>query len=534
MAVPVTVPRLGPGEGEALIAEWYQPDGATVAQGDLVYRIETDFAAIDIEADEAGIVRHATSAGTASPFGEVVAYILSPGEPFPGEVAVPEVVEEEAPAADEQPGAASAEATEPAPPAPADVVEPEESELPAAEVAEPATDRAGAYPLADVLRATAAAEGGPASADALPGLPWDPFPGSEAAESGDSFEMPKPVLLFPRIVNEIKEEAAVAQEDEDVLEAMADVEEDDAPAEPASAWDLVPGESDFNPEWLLEPSGKSALTEAPPEARSRFQASNIRSLALGRARDAEKVEAQPDDEHEPPAAERPDPKSVIVEPVPSGSAQVAASEAAVALPDLDNVKDRRGDYAPGAPLFMRVAVDVTEATKMREQLTREWWGSNIRPTDHDVVLRAIARALHESAAFRRRTDVVGLRPLAGSSRAVHLLGDAATRPFRDAVASLAALRETPGAEMACLCTLTDLSDLALDDAVAALPGGQPLAFAMGCVRDVARFDGDRPRRASELVLTLSYDSDAMPEGAAARLLSRVRELVEAPYALLAD
>jgi pyruvate/2-oxoglutarate dehydrogenase complex dihydrolipoamide acyltransferase (E2) component len=88
--------------------------------------------------------------------------------------------------------------------------------------------------------------------------------------------------------------------------------------------------------------------------------------------------------------------------------------------------------------------------------------------------------------------------------------------------------------MPCLCTLTDFGDLALDDAVAALPGGQPLAFAMGVVRDVPRFEGDRVRRVSELMLTLSYDSDAMPEGAAARLLSRVRELVEAPYALLAD
>ncbi|MGH2609316.1 MAG: lipoyl domain-containing protein, partial [Tepidiformaceae bacterium] len=85
MAVPVTIPRLGLDEGEALIAEWYQPDGATVSPGDLVYCIETDFAAIDVEADESGIFRHAPGAGASLAAGELVAYILAPDEPFPGQ-----------------------------------------------------------------------------------------------------------------------------------------------------------------------------------------------------------------------------------------------------------------------------------------------------------------------------------------------------------------------------------------------------------------------------------------------------------------
>ncbi|MEX0782728.1 MAG: lipoyl domain-containing protein [Dehalococcoidia bacterium] len=485
MAVPVTVPRLGPGDGEALVAEWYQPDGATVAEGDLVYRLETDFAAIDVEADENGVVRHTTAAGTSTPFGEVVAYILSPGEAMPGE--------------------------EVPPPEPTTVVSEEAPEPP-----RPATDRAGAYPLADVLRATAATDAAHESPDALPGLPWDAFPAEEPA-GGEAFEAPKPVLLFPRIVNELKEEAAIAEEDE--LDPPLDVTaEATEPAEPG-AWELVPGENDFNPDWLLEP-GNLTAPETKEEVRTRFQASNIRSLALGRGKGHEE---ETPSKSETAALVTPDPE-LPGAVVPTGRA----------LNNLEQLQERRGDYVPGSPLFLRVAIDVTEATKMREQLTREWWGSNVRPLDQDIILRAIARALHESAAFRRRTDVVGVRPLSGTSRTVHLLGDAATRPFRDAVASMAALRETLGAEMPCLCTLTDLGDLGLDDGMPALPGGQPLAFAMGAVRDVARFEGDKPRRASELILTLSYDSDAMPEGAAARLLSRVRELVEAPYALLAD
>jgi pyruvate/2-oxoglutarate dehydrogenase complex dihydrolipoamide acyltransferase (E2) component len=346
---------------------------------------------------------------------------------------------------------------------------------------------------------------------------------------GDDFEAPKPVLLFPRIVNELKEEAAVAADDE-AQDALQDEPEPVAEAVPASAWDLVPGESDFNPEWILEPPERTAPEPPAADSRARFQASNIRSLALGRADGKKEDVAPPATEAEPTSP----PPAAADEPEPKVAAESVTPQPIEPASDPSSARERRGQYVPGAPLFMRVAVDVSEATKMREQLTREWWGSNIRPTDQDVVLRAVARALHESAAFRRRTDVVGLRPLAGSTRTVHLLADAATRPFRDAVASLAALRETPGADMPCLCTLTDFGDLALDDAVAALPGGQPLAFAMGVVRDVPRFEGDRVRRVSELMLTLSYDSDAMPEGAAARLLSRVRELVEAPYALLAD
>ncbi len=516
MAVPVTIPRLGLDEGQGHIAEWYQLDGANVNAGDLIYRIDTDFASIDIEADEGGVFRHAPGATDSPPAGEIVAYLLAADEPLPGETAQP-------------------------------------ARKAATPRASKSRGRGKVYPLKDVLEAAAVPDAEPA-AELPEGLPWDPFPAAETSQE-EVFEAPKPLLLFPRIVNEIRQEAAI--EDElDETPAPADIEEEAEPPEAAGergGWELVPGENDFNPDWLLERNDTKEANEPAKGARDRFQASSIRSLALGRDRKAE----EPEQESEEPREESEEPRSDSDEPVsePVGKdapeTQVTAAPSESSLPEppmpvaavpeametpapsVEPVPERRGEPVNGQPLFARITIDVTEAGKMRDQLTREWMGSNIRPTDEDIVLRAIARTLHEGAAFRRITDLVGIRPLNGTSRHVHLLADAATRPFRDAVSSLAALRATPGTDMQSICTLTDYGPFGLDDATPALVDGQPLAFAMGAVRFVPVFRGDRPLRASVLTLTLSYDSEAIPDGAAARLLSRICELVEAPYALLA-
>lgn len=536
MAVSVTVPRLGLGSGDPLVAEWCQPDGSPVQKGDVVVRLEVDFVMIDVEAEEDGILQHRASPGSASPEGGILAVIVAPDE-------------------------------KPSPPSRRKAIDLDTPPPPRPRRAR----QANPYPLADVLRAGEQPAVDPAD-DIVGGLPWDLFPAPEPVDQDSAFAAPEPVLLFPRIVSELKKEEEEAAADDGGVEGgpgevgPSDDSEPEAlkQSEPAksSAWELVPGEADFNPEWLLERATPEEVPAEKAPARDRFQASSIRSLALGKARDGKKAEQQPAavPEPEPAAPSEPEPQ-----PVARPKAQPAAAEAAPEPPappmpipvatapaspspgrmpetvvpatrsfSLESALERRGEYAPGPPLFLRTAVEFGEAIKMRDQLTREWLGSNIRPLNEDIVLRAIARALHESAAFRRRTDVVGLRPLAGATRTVHLLADAATRPFRDAVASLAALRETAGADMPCVCTLTSFADFDLDEAVPALPNGQPLAFAIGSVQDVARYRGAELYRATVLTLTLAYDSDAMPDGAAARLLARVRELVEAPYALLAD
>jgi pyruvate/2-oxoglutarate dehydrogenase complex dihydrolipoamide acyltransferase (E2) component len=453
----------------------------------LIYRIETDFASIDVEADDTGIFRHAPGSADALVPGEVIAYLLAPGELLPGE---------------EARAATAAEAPRPRP---------------------GTKGRSRVYPLKAVLKAAPAPPEAPS--DPAPPLPWESSPVAQSQADAD-FDAPKPLLLFPRIVSELKEEAAAEDEPPEATEAPDHLEENvDIDDSQEGGWELLPGEADFNPDWLLE---RNEGVESDPSS-DRFQASSIRSLALGLGREPAPPVLSGDPQGEPqPAEDSPEvlPALPLADsPSDLFEARLPVAEAAL-IPGAASTDPR--------PLFARATIDVTEALKMRDQLTREWLGSNIRPTEEDIVLRAVARALHESAAFRRRNDVVGVRPLAGSSRSVLVLADAATRPFRDAVASLAALRTTPGSDLRGICTLTNYGAFGLDDAMPALVPGQLLAFAMGSVRLVPVFRGDQPMRASVLALTLTYDSNTLPEGAAARLLSRVCELVEAPYALLAE
>jgi pyruvate/2-oxoglutarate dehydrogenase complex dihydrolipoamide acyltransferase (E2) component len=56
MATPINIPKLGVSMTEGTLVEWLVADGATVAPGDPLYRIETDKVENDIEAPVAGVV----------------------------------------------------------------------------------------------------------------------------------------------------------------------------------------------------------------------------------------------------------------------------------------------------------------------------------------------------------------------------------------------------------------------------------------------------------------------------------------------
>ncbi len=205
MALPLTVLMLGPDGGDALVAEWYHPDGTTVRKGEAVLRLETDFAAIEVETECDGVLRHRAEAGTRQPSGGVVAVIAAAGELLPGD----------------------------APPRPAP------TEPPPPPKGRPRGDRRAALPLADVLRAAVDEVTASSDADVLKPLPWEAAPRTAPAAPD---ETPAPMLLFPRIVSELKEQAeleAAAEPDLPIIE-MAD-----APDPPtrmhAGAWDLVPG-----------------------------------------------------------------------------------------------------------------------------------------------------------------------------------------------------------------------------------------------------------------------------------------------------
>jgi pyruvate dehydrogenase E2 component (dihydrolipoamide acetyltransferase) len=83
MATEVLIPKLGMTMTEGTVAEWHVTDGAEVKQGEPIYRLETEKIEMEIEAEASGIVRLVAPEGATLECGQVVAYILAPGEALP-------------------------------------------------------------------------------------------------------------------------------------------------------------------------------------------------------------------------------------------------------------------------------------------------------------------------------------------------------------------------------------------------------------------------------------------------------------------
>ena len=120
MAVPIPVPDLGSGNAGGIVAEWHVADGAVVDTGELICRVESDFIAVELEADGPGFLQQRSVAGAVESVGSVVALILAPGEvSADGETPV---VVAELPAADAELVAVVVEEIEPAPPSEPEIV----------------------------------------------------------------------------------------------------------------------------------------------------------------------------------------------------------------------------------------------------------------------------------------------------------------------------------------------------------------------------------------------------------------------------
>jgi pyruvate dehydrogenase E2 component (dihydrolipoamide acetyltransferase) len=111
MPTEIYLIKVGMNMTEGVVEEWCIADGADVAAGELLYRLETEKVNLDVDADVGGTVRHLVGEGISKEPGDVIGYIYAAGE------AIPDVL----PGADGgPPAAASAPADEPA--AEADVV----------------------------------------------------------------------------------------------------------------------------------------------------------------------------------------------------------------------------------------------------------------------------------------------------------------------------------------------------------------------------------------------------------------------------
>jgi len=63
MRTPLRIPQAGAAMEEGTIIEWLVPDGAVVAAGEVVYRLDTDKTELDVEAPVGGVLRIIGAAG---------------------------------------------------------------------------------------------------------------------------------------------------------------------------------------------------------------------------------------------------------------------------------------------------------------------------------------------------------------------------------------------------------------------------------------------------------------------------------------
>lgn len=110
MSTEVILPRVDMDMATGKISKWFVEDGATVEKGQPIFEIETDKAAMEVEAPASGQIRDLLNVlDTEMPVGVVIARIFAPGEAYEA----PAVAAQEAPAAPE----AAVPATAPVAPA---------------------------------------------------------------------------------------------------------------------------------------------------------------------------------------------------------------------------------------------------------------------------------------------------------------------------------------------------------------------------------------------------------------------------------
>lgn len=88
MAIEIVMPKLGWTMEEGILDEWIKQDGDEVQPGDIIFVVESDKALQEIEAFDGGILRISPDAppvGSTVKIGELLAYLVEPGETPPFE-----------------------------------------------------------------------------------------------------------------------------------------------------------------------------------------------------------------------------------------------------------------------------------------------------------------------------------------------------------------------------------------------------------------------------------------------------------------
>ncbi len=84
MSTPIIMPKFGQMTEESAIVEWRKKEGDKVAQGDILFTVETDKSVMEVEAFEAGtLLKIVVPPGVNVPVQSVVGFLGQPGEAIP-------------------------------------------------------------------------------------------------------------------------------------------------------------------------------------------------------------------------------------------------------------------------------------------------------------------------------------------------------------------------------------------------------------------------------------------------------------------
>lgn len=103
MPIEVIMPKVDMDMAKGKIVTWHVSEGDTVTKGEPLFDIETDKAAMEVEAADSGILHHAVPEGTDVPIGQPVAWLYAEGEEVGERPASLAPAEPDAPAAGDDP-----------------------------------------------------------------------------------------------------------------------------------------------------------------------------------------------------------------------------------------------------------------------------------------------------------------------------------------------------------------------------------------------------------------------------------------------
>ncbi|MGI8927117.1 MAG: 2-oxo acid dehydrogenase subunit E2 [Tepidiformaceae bacterium] len=202
-----------------------------------------------------------------------------------------------------------------------------------------------------------------------------------------------------------------------------------------------------------------------------------------------------------------------------------------------------------AQLTMSMEVAMDDAVRLRTQLIEEWAPEGVRPSYTDLVIKAVAKALAHHPLLNARFDAkeitllaeahIGMAVALADGLVVPVVRDAGTLSVKEIAAATSRLAEAARSGSLALddmaggtFSVTALGMAGIDFFTPIINPPNVAILGVGSIHDSFRWEGDQPRKAQVMTLSLTIDHRAVDGAPGAAFLGAVRDLLEAPYRLL--